>query len=365
MNTQHIDAIAKAVLYEGYMLYPYRPSSVKNRQRFNFGVLYPRPYSEAQSGSDAWSIQTECLVRGDSVSTVEIRLRFLKLIARSVRATEAAVERQSVSAIDGDGNLVVTWQEAIECEVTLPVCKLEGLVATPVEWRFPFPAKEVTEPLRRANGTVAGIVTRKQESVRGVVEGKVFPVTEGVFRLQVRVKNLTPFDGMGTEATRDSALMRSLVSAHVLLGVADGEFVSLLEPPEELRDLAASCQNVGVWPVLVGAEGQRDTMLASPIILYDYPQIAPESPGDLFDGTEIDAILALRILTMTDDEKQEMRQTDERARKMLERTEALSMEALAKLHGTLRELRPSFPSARNEPARFEPARSAPARKEMP
>src|SRR5580692_6311985 len=98
MNSQLIDAIAKAVLYEGYMLYPYRPSSVKNRQRFNFGVIYQRIYNAAQTGSDAWSIQTECLVRGDSVSTVEIRLRFLKLIARSVRATEVAVGLQSVSA---------------------------------------------------------------------------------------------------------------------------------------------------------------------------------------------------------------------------------------------------------------------------
>jgi hydrogenase maturation protease len=113
----------------------------------------------------------------------------------------------------------------------------------------------------------------------------------------------------------------------------------LLEPPEDLKGVAASCQNVGAWPVLVGAEGDRDTMLASPIILYDYPQIAPESPGDLFDGTEIDEILALRILTMTDDEKSEMRNTDERARKMLERTENLPMEHLMKLHGTLRESR--------------------------
>ena len=68
MNTKSVDAIANAVLYEGYMLYPYRPSSVKNRQRFNFGVLYPRAYSEAQTGSDAWSMQTECLVDKAAVS---------------------------------------------------------------------------------------------------------------------------------------------------------------------------------------------------------------------------------------------------------------------------------------------------------
>ena len=84
MNTKLIDAIAKAVLYEGYMLYPYRRSSVKNRQRFNFGVLYPRSYSQAQSGSDAWSMQTECLVEG-VFPALEVKVRFLKLVARTVR----------------------------------------------------------------------------------------------------------------------------------------------------------------------------------------------------------------------------------------------------------------------------------------
>ena len=133
--------------------------------------------------------------------------------------------------------------------------------------------------------------------------------------------------------------MRSLVSAHTLLGVVDGEFTSLLDPPEDFREFVSNCQNIGTWPVLVGGEGQHDTMLSSPIILYDYPQIAPESPGDLFDGTEIDEILALRIMTMTDEEKREMRQSDDRARRILERTETMPMERMMKLHGTLRELR--------------------------
>ncbi len=134
--------------------------------------------------------------------------------------------------------------------------------------------------------------------------------------------------------------MRSLISAHLIVGVQKGEFVSLLDPPGNLSDIAANCRNIGAFPVLVGEEGQRDTMLASPIILYDYPQIAPESAGDLFDGTEIDEILSLRIMTMTDEEKVEMRQSDERARQMLERTETLPVEQLMKLHGVLRGLRP-------------------------
>jgi hydrogenase maturation protease len=79
-------------------------------------------------------------------------------------------------------------------------------------------------------------------------------------------------------------------------------------------------------------------MLSSPVILYDYPQIAPESPGALFDGTEIDEILTLRIMTLTDEEKLAMGLADERAREMLERIETLPPEQFMKMHGALRGL---------------------------
>ncbi|HXO32024.1 MAG TPA: hypothetical protein VN901_06740 [Candidatus Acidoferrales bacterium] len=343
MNTELIDAIAKAVLYEGYMLYPYRPSSVKNRQRFNFGVLYPKPYSQAQTGSDAWRMQTECLVRG-AAPAIEVRVRFLKLVARTVREqTEPACERSSsppgASVFPQFDCISAPWQEAIECEETVPVQNLNAFTVEGFRWNFVFPAKEETEFLRDQGGRLIRTIERKQDSVYGFIEIRASRADDHLFKLQVRVENLTPLEGDPDETSRDSALMRSLVSAHTVLGVADGQFVSLLEPPEELKTLATSCENIGAWPVLVGAEGERDTMLASPIILYDYPQIAPESPGDLFDGTEIDEILALRIMTMTDEEKREMRTSDDRARKILERTEALPMEHLAKLHGTLRDLR--------------------------
>jgi hypothetical protein len=89
--------------------------------------------------------------------------------------------------------------------------------------------------------------------------------------------------------------------------------------------------------VLAGEPGQRDTVLSSPIILEDHPRIAPESPGDLFDGGEIDALLTLNILSLTEAEKAEMRDGDPRAREILERTEALSEEQLMRLHGAIRE----------------------------
>jgi hypothetical protein len=351
MNTKRIDAIANAVLYEGYMLYPYRSSSVKNRQRFNFGVLYPKSYSEAQTGSDAWSMQAECLVQPGFLTSIEVKVRFLKLVARSTwklaepdRQSDRTHVYEAVPALEVDGKVFTSWQEAIECEVALPTCSLDALTTAPLEWEFVLPAKDETEPLRDASGRLVGLLARRQEQVRGIVDCTVALGVDGISKLRVQVKNLTSLeietetDDNARQNGRDSGLMRSLVSAHILLGVVDGQFISLLEPPENLSELAASCNNIGAWPVLVGDEGERDTMLASPIILYDYPQIAPESPGDLFDGTEIDEILALRIMTMTEGEKSEMRNIDGRARKMLERTESLPMEQMMKLHGTMREL---------------------------
>jgi hypothetical protein len=295
MNLKRIEEIADAVLFEGYILYPYRASSVKNRKRWNFGVVSP-PGSE-----DASCQQTECLVLGDPQGTVKANVRFLQLVERS----------------DGIGE---TWQEAMKREV--PVTTELGSAS--VRRSFYFPAAV----------DVAGSVVRKREPLSGAIEIESEQVREGAFGIRVRVLNL----GMSDKRTREQSLMRSMVSTHIILSVSSGEFVSLIDPPEELKEAAAKCCNVGTWPVLVGEEGLRDAMLSSPIILYDYPQIALESPGALFDGTEIDEILTLRIMAMTDAEKSEMRQVDERARQILERTEALSQEHLMRLHGALRGL---------------------------
>jgi hydrogenase maturation protease len=138
---------------------------------------------------------------------------------------------------------------------------------------------------------------------------------------------------------QEAVLMRTFASAHTVLRLEGGEFVSLTDPPNDCQQAAAGCQNLGTWPVLVGDEskGERDTLLSSPIILPDYPQIAPESNGDLFDGTEIDEILTLRIQTMTDEEKMEMRTVDEHARRLLERADNATGQDMLKLHGVMRE----------------------------
>lgn len=346
MDLKAVEQIAKAVLYEGYMLYPYRPSSVKNQQRWNFGVLCPQPYSVAQKGSEAWTMQTECLVEGSPRSGLEVRVRFLQLVTRSVGELAAPKRRLSpgqtplfrlVERIEVDGRVYQPWQEAVEREVVLPAYKMETLDYRVVPDAFSFAAERQLEYLYDRDGLIVGVVLRERKPLCGAVE-IMGERAAGCYKVGVRVRNTTPFE-MAKDAGREEALLSSLVSTHTVLGVRDGRFVSLLAPPEHLSGLAATCKNVGTWPVLVGTEGQADTLLSSPIILYDYPQIAPESAGDLFDGTEIDEILSLRIMTLTDEEKREMSQSDDRARQMLERTEAMPTEQFMKLHGVLRGLR--------------------------
>ena len=348
MNLDRVEKIASAVLYEGYILYPYRASSVKNQQRWNFGALCPESYSEAQAGTEAWTMQTECLVAGDERASLDVKVRFLHLLSREVRRLadslrelpeDAEADFQTVAALEVGGNVYQTWQEAVEREVSLHDINLKTLVARTQRQAFDFPPSSETEVLREADGSVAGALVRKQQALEGSVEVAAERLGEGLCKVSVRILNRTTLEDARAKS-RDEALMRSLVSTHTIMGVRGGEFVSLLEPPEEFKEVAASCRNKGTWPVLVGEEGARDLLLSSPIILYDYPQIAPESAGDLFDGTEIDEILTLRILTLTDEEKREMRGVDERARKLLERTETLPAEQLMKLHGAMRSVRP-------------------------
>jgi hypothetical protein len=348
MNLATVDKIAKAVLYEGYMLYPYRPSSVKNQQRWNFGVLCPQSYSDVQDGSEASTMQTECPVEGSLRTSLEVRVRFLQLVARTVGelttpATKllpgAVPDLRLVEKLEVNGRVYHAWQEAVEREVIVPVCNVGASVHTPIVHAFALSAEKQFEPLCDSSGQIVGILVREGNVLWGEVEVAGTRHDDGLFKVSVRIRNATPFT-VTTNTSREDALLSSLVSTHTVLGVQDGGFVSLLSSPEQVSDLVSSCKNIGTWPVLVGDEGQRDTVLSSPIILYDYPQIAPESAGDLFDGTEIDEILSLRIMTLTDEEKAEMSQSDERARQMLARTETMPAEQLMKLHGVLRGLRP-------------------------
>lgn len=292
MNTA-VEPIARAVLYEGYVLYPYRADALKNRHRWTVGGLVPRAYGERHG--EPWSLQAECLVHGDAESRLSVGLRFLRPVG------------------------TVAWQEAVEEQFTVPDVPLVGQVSQPVPWIYR--------------------VGPDESPVTAAVEFSAAGVGDGLFRIRVRVENLSRLDDPDHIA-RDAAMLRGLASAHVVLGVHGGRFVSLTDPPTALKPVAEGCRNVGVWPVLVGDPGRCDTVLASPIILEDFPRVAPESPGDFFDGTEIDEMLALRIRTLTDDEKRQMATLDPRTRALLDRVEGLSDAGLARLHGAGRIPRP-------------------------
>jgi hypothetical protein len=358
MNLDLVERIANAVLYEGYILYPYRPSAVKNQQRWNFGALCPQSYSQAQGGTEAWTMQTQCLVEGNENTTLDVKVRFLHLLTREVgvpvadcvtriadcddseiQASISDSDLSVVASLEVNGRLFQTWQEATERDVSLPSFNLSETVATAQRLTFTFPSSRAVEPLREeSSGQIKGVIIRRQQRVEGEVVVTAERARDGLFKITARILNTTPLED-ADQKSRDEALMRSLVSTHTILGVRDGEFVSLLDPVETAKEAAALCRNTGTYPVLVGEEGTRDCMLSSPIILYDYPQIAPESAGELFDGTEIDEILTLRIMTLTDEEKHEMRGADERARRILERTESLPAEQLMKMHGAMKNVK--------------------------
>lgn len=321
MNFDNAEKIAAAILYEGYILYPYRPTAIKNRQRWNFGTLYPRVYADAQDPPEPFHLQAECILAADADAAIDIRISFLQLVSQS--RTLESIENQlrptgTVDLIDPS----LAWEEAVEHTSKHPQLLLSDLLDRPQQLTLHLGAES---PAPQAN--LQALFTVHAEVV-----------ILGACKLHLELENITRMPS-GGGAKRDEALPRSFVSAHVLLGITGGEFISLLDPQESYMKAVAACTNSGVFPVLVGTESERTMMLCSPIILYDYPQIAPESEGDFFDGTEMDEMLTLRVLTLTDAEKEEMRNCDPRARKLLERTESLTPEMMLKAHGVVRSLR--------------------------
>jgi hypothetical protein len=298
--------VADAVLYEGYLLYPYRASSRKNQSRFQFGVLMPPDY---QDPSERSALRAECLLEGRADVAVDLMVRFLRLRRRD--------------------NGAASWDEAQDTEIA-NTTTLGELLAGEVSVPFHLPAGETTEgDLVWRTGEVDGVLRASAQRLPGPF---------GAVRLRVGVQNRSRLTGTGD---RDHALPQALVSAHVVIGLAGGAFLSMVDPPEWAAQEVAACVNDGVWPVLVGPGDRTDVMLCSPIILYDHPEIAPESDGELFDGTEIDEILTLRTMALTDDEKAEARATDPRAAALIDRVDTMGADALDKLHGTIRYLRPA------------------------
>ncbi len=345
MNIDGIKKIADAVLYEGRLPYPYRASALKNRKRWNFGVLVPDSYHRIYPESDPSMIRMECLVEGKPEARIELKVRFLHVVRRRVGELFEPLGNlrpgpvfHFVDSLHVGEEIFQSFDETVERELDVAPHALDGLFFNAQTYTFPFSRTCAWQPLRGPGERVAGLLAREQEETTARVDVTATQLAEELFRFHVTIRNGTSVRSPW-EKSREEILPFSMMATHLILSIEEGAFISLTDPPDYARAEARGCQNLGLWPVLAGEGGDRSLMLAAPIILYDYPKIAPESPGDFFDGTEIDEMLALRVRTLTDREKQEVRLTDEQTELMLERSDKLSAEHVRKLHGVLKHLR--------------------------
>ena len=316
--------IADAVLYEGYVLFPYRASAAKNRYRWQWGVVVPTQQGAVAPGEPvAMACQIPLQVDDLAGASVGVAARFLHLRRRQVEDADG----QPLDQVEVDGHLHVSWDEGVEHSVGPEPWPVLALLEGAHRHAFHLAGETTTEPV----GT--GRMRRTLQPIDGQVEVSLDVLPDGAMRLTATVTNLT--DWSRPHADRDEVLRHALVGTHLILTVTDGRFGSLVDPPGWARTAAEACRSRTLYPVLVGAPGDDQVVLAAPIILDDHPRIAPESPGPSFDGLEIDELLALCVRGLTDAEKREARATDPRAAELIARSETLPPAALARLHGRL------------------------------
>ncbi|MEU5212782.1 hypothetical protein [Streptomyces sp. NPDC020742] len=330
--------VADAVLFEGYVLYPYRASAAKNRLRWQFGVLVPPHWGAA--GAEHSAQRTECLMEPRRGARLSAEVRFLHAQRRIVQRLGTDGEFHTVDELELPDRVLVPWDEATEERVTLEA-DVATLTGEGLTVPFRRPAHEETEPVHDADGRRFGRLVRTRAAVEGRVRLRAQELDGpyAALRLTATVENTSDWTPGDADADRAAALPRSLVGAHLLMALSAGAFLSMTDPPEWAAAAVAACRNEHTWPVLAGAPGRADVLLSSPIILEDYPAIAPESPGALYDALEIDEILALRTAALTDQEKREARGTDPRAADVIELADTMPPEVLERLHGAVRALR--------------------------
>ncbi|MFC9324319.1 hypothetical protein [Kitasatospora sp. NPDC057015] len=340
--------IADAVLFEGYVLYPYRASAAKNRLRWQFGVLVP-PAWGADSAEHS-SQRTECLMEPRRGASLLIEVRFLRAQRRTVERALPGWAFEPTDALELPDRILVPWDEGVEERIELTL-SLDELTGEGVSVPFSRPASEDSELVHTEEGQVTGRLLRRREQVDGLLRLRTTEVPGPYAALKLTAE-LANAGGWAPQAAaaRDAALPHSLISAHLLLGLTAGTFVSMTDPPEWARGAVADCRNERTWPVLAGEQGRADVLLSSPIILEDHPMVAPESAGTLYDATEIDEILALRTTALTDREKREARGTDIRAGEVIDLADSLPPEVWERLHGAVRALREiTDPAVRQDP----------------
>jgi hypothetical protein len=267
----HLERLVDSLLFEGYALYPYTPGATKNATPTPFGIVYPADYARHQTHAfDRMQMQG---VVTDAAALVTGEVRFLQASGEKHRAVERRVQ----------------------------------LGAAPAKVTFEF------------------------DDLEGYAELVVERLPSGHGRVTLQVENTTPLTDDEAEGDRKDALLKSMLSTHLLSRVEGATFISPLERGD---DGVAGCCQVNTWPVL--ATKEDDALLAPTILLPDHPEIAPESVNDFFDGTEIEEALVLHIQALSDQEREEISAQDPKVREMLARADATTPQQLMDLHGRVR-----------------------------
>jgi hypothetical protein len=276
--SEAVEELLDALLYEGYALYPYTPGAVKNATPTPFGIAYPPAYAGANPPARD-HLRMECAVEAGPDTEVEASVRFLHS--------------------SGEGHT------AVERRVELPRVRLHDLVAAGEGVEFAF------------DGEVR---------LTGRARVRADPLGVHLTRLRVCVHNTTP---CAADCDRAAALAAGLLSTHPVATIDRGRFLPAAEHPE--------LESVNTWPVLASDDDR--TVLGAAVALPDHPQLAPESRGSLFDGTEIEEALLLHVRTLSDGEREAIAGGDPAVRAMVERAAAATPEDLLRLHGrvTLRD----------------------------
>ncbi|MBC5801275.1 MAG: hypothetical protein GIX03_12420 [Candidatus Eremiobacteraeota bacterium] len=329
-------AIADTVLYEGYLLFPYTASTRKNQMRWQFGVVVPLAYEAAGTGEHGEQ-QTDILFEPSGAApAVDVLVRFLHVVARTVEAAQFDGGFREVPSLTVDGTTHVTFDETRERDVALT---LQTSPRAQEDVSFNFEGERLIELLHASDGTVAGRVVRECLPLAGVLRATAAPVDGAplLYRLRVRLEN---HSGIVAGRERAGVLRTAFVSAHTLLGARDGTFLSPIDPPPYAGGATAALENRHTWPVLVG-DAQLDPqraaiVLSSPIVLSDFPQVAAQT-AEAHDGTEIDELLRLGVLGLSDAERAEARATDPRARAIVERAERFDAAEHARIHSAALE----------------------------
>jgi hypothetical protein len=322
-NWDRARTIADAVLYEGYLLYPYRASSSKNQTRWQFGVLGPPGAADAGIGEDD-SLSTQFLV--EDAEAIMLVLRFLQLQHRAAERDAGRGNYEPVDELTTPSGSWLSWDEAIEVELPFGPFDFADRAGS---WSLPVTVPSGSD-IEAVDG---GRLVRSRKSINGELTVSTERI-DNLSRVTVTVRNSA---SRVEQAGKDWAIAASMIGTHVIAEAVGGEFISLLDPPDHAAAAAAGCQQHRCFPVLAGPPDDNDLLLVSPIILYDHPEIAEQSEGALYDSCEIDEILTLRVMTMTDDEKAQARATDPLAAQIIDRCDAMSPEAMQRLHGVLRD----------------------------